>query len=51
MPGEGVRLGPAEVLVVLGGAASGGFAAYCYYNDPWRPLAHTFGPWIVLGLR
>lgn len=35
------------VVAVLAGALTGGFAAWAYYNDPFRPLSHTFGLWIL----
>ena len=38
--------GPA--LAVAGGALTGGFAAWAYYGEVFRPLAHTFGLWIAL---
>jgi FtsH-binding integral membrane protein len=33
---------------VVGGLLTGGFAAWAYYGDTFRPLAHTFGLWITL---
>jgi len=30
------------------GAALAIVTVYAYYNDPWRPLAHTLGVWAVL---
>lgn len=30
------------------GVATGGFAAWAYYDDVFRPLAHTFGLWIAV---
>lgn len=40
---------PRDLLVpVLGGAGSGAFAAWAYYDDLLRPLAHTFLLWTVL---
>ena len=38
--------GPA--LAVAGGLLTGGFAAWAYYGEVFRPLAHTFGLWIAL---
>ena len=38
--------GPA--LAVAGGLVTGGFAAWAYYGEVLRPLAHTFGLWIAL---
>jgi hypothetical protein len=38
--------GPA--LAVAGGVLTGGFAAWAYYDEVFRPLAHTFGLWIAL---
>jgi Family of unknown function (DUF6518) len=34
--------------VVLAGALTGFIGAYCYYDGLLRPLAHTFGIWILL---
>jgi hypothetical protein len=31
-----------------GGLLTGGFAAWAYYSDTYRPLAHTFGLWVTL---
>ncbi|MFI5615199.1 hypothetical protein [Amycolatopsis sp. NPDC051903] len=45
---NGARIGPAEVLAVAGGLVSGGFAAFAYYTDGLRILAHAFVLWIVL---
>lgn len=42
---------PELVLAGVGlvvGAGSGALGSYFYYNDPWRPLAHTFGLWILV---
>jgi hypothetical protein len=36
------------VQSALAGAALAVVVVYAYYNDPWRPLAHVLGPWIVL---
>jgi hypothetical protein len=33
---------------VTGGLLTGGFAAWAYYSDTYRPLAHTFGLEITL---
>jgi len=42
----------AAMLALLGAAAVGVAVAvavvYANYNDPWRPLAHTFGLWAVM---
>ena len=38
--------GPA--LAVAGGLATGGFAAWAYYGEVFRPLSHSFGMWIAL---
>jgi hypothetical protein len=38
--------GPA--LAVAGGLVTGAFAAWAYYGDAFRPLAHSFGMWIAL---
>jgi hypothetical protein len=38
----------APVLAVAGGVLTGGFAAWAYYDDTFRPLAHTFGLWITV---
>ncbi len=37
-------LTPAAVM----GAVVAVLVVYAYYNDPWRPLAHTLGVWAVL---
>lgn len=36
------------VLGVVAGLIAGGFAAWAYYDDFFRPLAHSFGLWIVV---
>jgi hypothetical protein len=36
------------VRAALGGLATGGFAAWAYYGETFRELAHTFGLWILL---
>jgi hypothetical protein len=36
------------VFAVAGGLVTGAFAAWAYYGDAFRPLAHTFGMWIAL---
>lgn len=36
-----------SVVAILAGVLTGGFAAWAYYNDPFRPMAHTFGLWIL----
>ena len=38
----------AIVLSALAGVGLAAVVAYAYYNDPWRPLAHVLGPWVVL---
>jgi hypothetical protein len=38
--------GPAAAVV--GGLVTGGFAAWAYYDELFRPLAHSFGLWIAL---
>jgi len=43
-----VRWLPGLVLAAAGGLATGGFAAWAYYADFFRPWAHSFGLWIVL---
>ena len=42
------RTAAGPVLAIAGGLATGGFAAWAYYGDTFRPLAHTFGLWIAL---
>jgi hypothetical protein len=42
------RLLPGLVLSFVGGLLTGSFAAWAYYGDTFRPLAHTFGLWITL---
>ena len=39
---------PGLLAAVAGGLLTGGFAAWAYYSDTYRPLAHTFGLWITL---
>jgi hypothetical protein len=36
-----------DLAGVVAGLATGGFAAWAYYDDTFRPLAHTFGLWIA----
>jgi hypothetical protein len=36
------------VVAVAAGLLTGGFAAWAYYDDRFRPLAHTFGLWIAM---
>jgi hypothetical protein len=36
------------VITVAAGLVSGGFAAWAYYDDRLRPLAHAFGLWIAM---
>ncbi|MFQ1003856.1 DUF6518 family protein [Modestobacter sp. SSW1-42] len=45
-PGTRAAAGP--VLAVAGGLVTGGFAAWAYYGEAFRPLAHSFGLWIAL---
>jgi hypothetical protein len=48
-PPAGVRTWLWTLLVAIGvGLAVAVVIVYAYYNDPWRPLAHTLGPWAVL---
>jgi hypothetical protein len=42
------RLLPGLVVSVVGGLLTGGFVAWAYYDDAFRPLAHAFGLWITL---
>ena len=42
------RLLPGLLLAGVGGLLTGSFAAWAYYDDTFRPLAHTFGLWILL---
>jgi hypothetical protein len=46
--GASVTLLPGLVLAAAGGLLTGGFAAWAYYDDTFRPLAHTFGLWVTL---
>ncbi|MEW2501046.1 MULTISPECIES: hypothetical protein [unclassified Amycolatopsis] len=41
-------LGAGEALSAAGGLLSGAFAAFAYYNDTLRILAHAFVLWIAL---
>jgi hypothetical protein len=41
-------LGPRAAVGVLAGGVTGGFAAWAYYDDTFRPLSHSFGLWIAL---
>ncbi|WP_041795415.1 DUF6518 family protein [Modestobacter italicus] len=36
------------MVAVTAGLLTGGFAAWAYYDDHLRPLAHTFGLWIAM---
>jgi Family of unknown function (DUF6518) len=36
------------VVGLSAGLLTGGFAAWAYYDDRFRPLAHTFGLWIAM---
>jgi hypothetical protein len=38
---------PRLLAAVLAGFLTGGFAAWAYDDDTFRPLAHTFGLWIT----
>jgi len=43
------RTWTATLLVAAAvGVAVAVAVVYAYYNDPWRPLAHTFGLWAVM---
>lgn len=44
------RPGPAVLCARagLGGLVTGGFAAWAYYGETFRELAHTFGLWVLL---
>jgi len=42
------RAAAGPVLAVAGGVLTDGFAAWAYYGEVFRPLAHTFGLWIAL---
>src|SRR5947209_4356551 len=37
-----------DVVALAAGLITGGFAAWAYYDDRFRPLAHSFGLWIAL---
>jgi hypothetical protein len=37
-----------DVAALAAGLITGGFAAWAYYDDRFRPLAHSFGLWIAL---
>lgn len=41
------RRAPRHVVAAGVGLFTGGLAAWSYYHDPFRPLAHTFGLWIT----
>ena len=41
-------LGSRAAVGVLASAVTGGFAAWAYYDDIFRPLSHSFGLWIAL---
>ena len=43
-----LTLVPGPAVAVLAGALTGGFAAWAYYDDVLRPVAHVFGLWIAL---
>jgi hypothetical protein len=40
--------GTREAVGVVAGLITGGFAAWAYYDDWFRPVAHTFGLWIAV---
>jgi hypothetical protein len=40
--------GSRALVGVLAGTLTGGFAAWAYYDDLFRPLSHSFGLWIAL---
>jgi Family of unknown function (DUF6518) len=40
----------AIVPAALAGMALAVVVVYAYYNNPWRPLAHVLGPWVVLAV-
>lgn len=40
--------GSRAAVAVAAGLLSGGFAAWAYYDDRFRPLAHSFGLWIAV---
>lgn len=42
------RLLPGLAAAAAGGLLTGGFGAWAYYDDTFRPLAHSFGIWITL---
>lgn len=43
-----VRAFPLRCLIAVGaGLATGSFAAWAYYDDTFRPLAHSFSLWIL----
>jgi hypothetical protein len=37
-----------DAVALAAGLITGGFAAWAYYDDLFRPLAHGFGLWITL---
>jgi len=39
---------PRGVAGIVAGIVTGSFAAWAYYDDVFRPLAHSFGLWITL---
>jgi hypothetical protein len=41
-------IGSRAVVALAAGLFTGGFAAWAYYDDRFRPLAHSFGLWIAL---
>jgi Family of unknown function (DUF6518) len=43
-----VPLARVVLLAAPAGVALACVVVYAYYNDPWRPLAHVLGPWVLL---
>ena len=41
-------IGSRAVMALAAGLVTGGFAAWAYYDDRFRPLAHSFGLWIAM---
>src|SRR3954469_7369860 len=46
--GHSPLIGSRAVGALAAGLIIGGFAAWAYYDDRFRPLAHSFGLWIAL---
>lgn len=40
--------GSRAAAALASGIVTGGFAAWAYYDDLYRPLAHSFGLWIAM---